>query len=117
MNSDSNATCSEEIVEGICLCPLEGVIETISRKWTLQIVTVIGNHGNIRFNEIQTILKGISPSSLAQRLRDLELERLIVRNAFAEIPPRVEYSLTEDGKNLRRLIVPLMEWASERKRR
>lgn len=57
---------------------------------------------------------GISPTVLADRLKELEAARIISRKAFAEIPPRVEYSLTDEGNELRELIVPLMTWASNR---
>ncbi len=111
MQKESNYTCPEK--EGdICLCPLEGIIDTISKKWTLQIVAVIGNHKKLRYNEILAKLEGISPKSLADRLKELKQEGLIRREAFAEIPPRVEYSLTKDGEELRRAITPLMSWAS-----
>jgi DNA-binding HxlR family transcriptional regulator len=60
-------------------------------------------------------LKGISPKTLADRLKDLESSGLINREMFAEIPPRVEYSLTQDGIELRDLMIPLMEWASKKK--
>jgi DNA-binding HxlR family transcriptional regulator len=106
--------CDRKSINGVCLCPLEGVIHTISRKWTLQIVTLIGNQGNLRYSEIQSMCSGISPTVLADRLKELEEEGIIRREAFAEIPPRVEYSLTDDGKELRALITPLMTWASNR---
>ena len=106
--------CNGKSADGVCLCPLEGIIHTISRKWTLQIVTMIGNHGDLRYSEIQTMCSGISPTVLADRLKELEEERIINRKAFAEIPPRVQYSLTDDGKDLRALIAPLMTWASNR---
>ena len=114
MQSQEGAKCNDKSVDGMCLCPLKGIIHTISRKWTLQIITMIGNHGNLRYSEIQTMCSGISPTVLADRLRELEDARIISREAFAEIPPRVEYSLTDDGINLRALIVPLMTWASNR---
>jgi DNA-binding HxlR family transcriptional regulator len=99
---------------GICPCPLEGVIEIIGKKWTLSIVATIGNHGRLRFGELQEKLVGISPRTLANRLKELESMGLIEREAYAEIPPRVEYSLTERGKELREGAIPLMEWASVR---
>ncbi len=98
----------------MCLCPLEGIINTISKKWTLQIIAQIGNHRKLRYTEIKKRLGGISPKSLADRLKELEREGLINRKAFAEIPPRVEYMLTDDGETLRRSMMPLMEWASTR---
>jgi len=99
----------------VCLCPLEGVIDVISKKWTLLIVNVIGNHGRARFNKLMQELRGISPKTLADTLKQLQEEGLIKREAFAEIPPRVEYSLTGDGKRLREAIVPVLTWAATRK--
>ncbi|MHA2117442.1 MAG: winged helix-turn-helix transcriptional regulator [Candidatus Thorarchaeota archaeon] len=114
MQSKDKAKCSAKSVDGVCLCPLEGIIHTISRKWTLQIVTLIGNHESLRYSEIQGMCSGISPTVLADRLKELEAEGIVSRKSFAEIPPRVEYSLTDDGRNLRKLIMPLMTWASNR---
>jgi len=59
-------------------------------------------------------LKGISPSTLASTLKDFEKESLIKKEAFKEIPPRVEYSLTNRGKELRDAIIPLLKWATKR---
>lgn len=99
----------------VCLCPLEGVIDVISKKWTLLIVNVIGNHGRARFSRLMQELRGISPKTLADTLRQLQGEGLINRESFAEIPPRVEYSLTSDGKRLREAIMPILTWAATRK--
>ena len=99
----------------VCLCPLEGVIDVISKKWTLLIVNVIGNHGQLRFSKLMQELRGISPKTLADTLKQLQEEELIKREAFAEIPPRVEYSLTSDGKRLREAIMPILTWAAMRK--
>ncbi len=115
MREESNYTCGPEKDGDMCLCPLKGIIDIISKKWTLQIVAVIGNYKRLRYNEILEKLEGISPKSLADRLKELVLEGLVRREAFAEIPPRVEYSLTKDGEELRRSIIPLMTWASARK--
>ena len=59
-------------------------------------------------------LDGISPKTLADVLKDLRKENLIHREAFSEIPPRVEYSLTEDGKQLCDAVLPLIQWAEKR---
>lgn len=115
MRKQSNHTCSTpEKVQDICLCPLGGVIETISKKWALQIIATIGNYGTLRFHEIMEKLGNINPTSLTNRLKELETAELIKREAFAEIPPRVEYSLTHDGVKLRKAIIPLLEWAAMR---
>lgn len=95
----------------VCLCPLKGVIDVIGKKWTLLVVNVIGNHGRLRTKEIMQELK-ISPRTLSDTIKDLEKLHLIKREAFNEIPPRVEYSLTKKGKELREAIIPLLEWAS-----
>ena len=100
--------------EHVCLCPLKGIIDTIGRKWPLLVVNAIGNRERLRFNQMMDELKGISPTTLADTLKKLQREGLIKRESFAEIPPRVEYSLTKDGNQLRRAILPLLTWASTR---
>ncbi|PKL59986.1 MAG: transcriptional regulator [Methanomicrobiales archaeon HGW-Methanomicrobiales-4] len=98
----------------ICLCPLEGIINTIAKKWAILIITIIGHHERIRFNDIMTTMEGISPKTLSDLLKALQKENLISRESFAETPPRVEYSLTDDGKQLCEAIIPLIRWAEKR---
>jgi DNA-binding HxlR family transcriptional regulator len=100
--------------ETVCYCPLEGVIDVISKKWALLIINAIGNYGSIRFNKLMEELHGISPKTLADTLKQLQNEQLLNRESFAEIPPRVEYSLTEDGQGLREAVVPILKWAATR---
>lgn len=98
----------------ICLCPLDGVIDTIGKKWGLLIINEIGNHGKLRYNELMLELQSISPSTLASMLKDLEKENLIQKEVFREIPPRVEYSLSARGRELRDAIIPLIKWATKK---
>ena len=98
----------------ICLCPLEGIINTIAKKWSILIISIIGHNEKIRFTDIAQRLDGISPKTLADVLKDLRKENLIHRESFAEIPPRVEYSLTDDGKQLCEAVLPLIRWAERR---
>ncbi len=98
----------------ICLCPLEGIITTISKKWAILIISILGHHEPLRFTDIMHILGGISPKSLTDTLKELQQEGLVQRKAFPEIPPRVEYSLTEDGHQLCEAIIPLVRWAEKR---
>ena len=98
----------------ICLCPLEGIITTISTKWAILIISILGRHERLRFNDLMSIIEGISPKSLTDLLKKLQKEGLIQREAFSEIPPRVEYFLTEDGKQLCEAIIPLIQWAEKR---
>ncbi len=111
----TNESCSGDIGEtGICFCPVEGIINVLSKKWALVIIGTISNHGKIRFNKILKSLEGISPKTLADRLKELEKAGILKRDAFPEIPPRVEYSLTPDGIEARNAIIPLMEWAHKK---
>ena len=104
--------CEKE--EQTCICPLKGIIDLISKKWSLLIINALGNCGKLRFNKLVETLSGISPKTLSDTLKDLQAEGLIKREAFAEIPPRVEYSLTKDGAELRKSIIPLLEWTANR---
>jgi len=114
MLEETNMCHSREEKEDVCLCPLEGIVEAISKKWALQIIGVIGNHEKLRFNKIMEKLNKISPKALTDRLKELEATGLVKREIFAEIPPRVEYSLTRDGLELQKLVIPLLKWASSR---
>ena len=95
-------------------CPLERIMNLISRRWAMLIIAAIGNHGSLRFNEILRVLPSISPKVLSDRLRELEEAGLVERIVYPETPPRVEYRLTEDGIELRKRLVPLIEWAVRR---
>ena len=99
----------------ICLCPLEGIIDIISKKWALLIINEIGNHKRIRYNHLMKELQDISPKTLADILKELGKYSLTKREAFNEIPPRVDYTLTKDGEKLREAIIPILQWAISRK--
>jgi DNA-binding HxlR family transcriptional regulator len=100
--------------EAVCYCPLEGIIDVISKKWALLVINAIGNYGSLRFNELMKELNSISPKTLSDTLKRLQNEQLLKRESFAEIPPRVEYSLTKDGQGLREAVVPILKWAATR---
>jgi DNA-binding HxlR family transcriptional regulator len=114
MQKVSKARCRKESGNEVCLCPVEGVLSVVSKKWAPQVITVVGNGDRIRFNEIMKKLDGISPKTLTDRLKGLERSGLVRREVFAEVPPRVEYSLTEDGRGVMDAMMPLLEWASSR---
>ncbi len=81
------------------VCPIARTAEIISGKWTLLIIRDLAS-GVKRFNQLERSLHGISPKTLSERLRSLEEEGVIIRQTFAEMPPRVEYSLTVKGRDL-----------------
>jgi len=85
------------------VCPVARTAEIVAGKWTLLIIRDLAS-GVKRFNQLERSLQGISPKTLSERLRSLEEEGIILRQTFAEVPPRVEYSLTEKGHDLVGLI-------------
>lgn len=105
---------SKDQSNALCLCPLDGVIDIIGKKWSLLVINEIGNHGKLRYNELMSELQGISPSTLASLLKEFEKEGLVNKESFNEIPPRVEYSLTSRGAELRTAIIPLLKWATKK---
>ena len=100
--------------ETLCVCAFGGILTTISKKWALLIINKLGVSGRLRFTNLMSELEGISPRTLSETLKELQEEQLIERESFSEIPPRVEYFLTDDGIVLRKAIVPLLRWASDR---
>jgi DNA-binding HxlR family transcriptional regulator len=105
---------TQETHHEACICPVKGIIDVISKKWALLIVNALGNHGTLRFKELSEELNGISPKSLSDTLKRLHDEGLVNRQAFPSIPPRVEYSLTDEGLEFRTVILPILKWASRR---
>jgi len=97
-----------------CFCPIKGVIDLVGKKWVLLVVNTLGNFEIQRFKDLQTRLKGISPKTLSDTLSRLQEEGLVSRESFNEIPPRVEYRLTEEGKEFRDIIQPLIVWTAKR---
>jgi DNA-binding HxlR family transcriptional regulator len=85
-------------------CPVGCCAEIISGKWTLLLIRDLAE-GSQRFCELERSLEGISPRTLSLRLRALEDEGIVERRTYPEVPPRVEYALTEKG----RALVPLIE--------
>jgi len=84
-------------------CPVARTAAVIGSKWTLLVIRDLAT-GTKRFNELEKSLTGISAKTLSERLRSLEQEGILRRQAYAEIPPRVEYSLTDKGTALLSLI-------------
>lgn len=98
----------------VCPCPCEGLIDIIGKKWTLCVLAQLGNEGTMRFNQLAQSLDGISAKTLTDVLKDLQRSGLVKRVAFPEIPPRVEYHLTREGRELTMLVAPLMIWADKK---
>ena len=97
-----------------CLCPLGGVMDLLSRTLAIQVVCVVGALGPVRYGEIESAFGEVSSSTLSTRLDELTEAGLLDRERYAEIPPRVEYDLTAEGRELCDLLEPLLEWAEAR---
>lgn len=92
-------------------CPVARTAKIVSGKWTLLIFRDLAG-GTRRFNELERSLDGISPKTLSQRLRSLEQEGMIERRAYAQVPPRVEYTLTPKGMALIPVIERMREYGA-----
>jgi DNA-binding HxlR family transcriptional regulator len=93
-------------------CPVCATADIICGKWTLLIIRDLAD-GRSRFCELERSLAGISPRTLSLRLRALEDEGIVARHTFSEVPPRVEYSLTEKGQALLPLIEDMRRYGRE----
>jgi DNA-binding HxlR family transcriptional regulator len=83
----------------------------IGDKWSVYVIHVLGDAGTLRFNELKGRIAGISQRMLTVTVRGLERDGLVLRVVHPEVPPRVEYSLTELGKTLRQLVRGLVKWS------
>ncbi|MDE7413592.1 MAG: helix-turn-helix transcriptional regulator [Muribaculaceae bacterium] len=94
-------------------CPVRNVISRFSSKWSILILCVLSESAPTRFNAIRRAIPDISPKVLTSTLKTLEEDKLVNRVLFPEIPPRVEYSLTDKGKSLMPHLNNLIGWALE----
>lgn len=97
-------TCIED-------CPVRNIIARFSSKWSILILCVLAENETTRFNAIGRAIPDISPKVLTSTLKILEQDGLVKRELFPEIPPRVEYSLTDKGRSLMPHINSLIGWA------
>ncbi len=97
-----------------CMCPATGLVQIVGRKYALRLLTVIGERENVRFNDLKMTMDDMSSSTLTIRLAELERAGLINRQTFSETPPRVEYTLTTEGRKLRQSLFTLSKYASRK---
>ena len=92
-------------------CPVATTVSLIGSKWKLLIMrNLLGRPW--RFNELQKSIDGISQKALTEALRSMEADGIVIRKAFPEVPPRVEYSLTELGESMRPIIKAMENWGT-----
>jgi DNA-binding HxlR family transcriptional regulator len=93
-------------------CGLEAALAVVGGKWKPIVLWQLAQ-GSRRFGELRRLVTGISEKMLIQQLREMEADGIVVRRDFREIPPRVEYSLTEFGVSLGRALKPLCDWGRD----
>ncbi|AKD05021.1 helix-turn-helix domain-containing protein [Pontibacter korlensis] len=107
----------EEIVAGNPLadncCPIKDIMGRFGDKWSVYTILMLGRKQRLRFNELKGLISGISQRMLTVTLRSLEEDGLVARTIYTEIPPRVEYELTELGQSLLLKLLDLADWAKQ----
>ena len=96
-------------------CPLTFALNFIGGKWRLPIIWALSKNGTMRYNELKRSIDGITNMMLTQSLKELELNGIINRKQFLEVPPRVEYSLTDNGEDLIPALKALASWGKKMK--
>lgn len=92
-------------------CPIAPVVDVVFSRWTTPILWSLNEYGRQRFVELERRITTITPKVLTQRLRALERDGLVTRTYHAEVPPRVEYEISELGRSLAPLFAALSEWS------
>jgi DNA-binding HxlR family transcriptional regulator len=95
-------------------CDVSDIWKVLGKAWSLLILKNLSTKDAIRFNELKKLLPQISNTVLADRLRELESEKLIVKKIYAQVPLKVEYSLTKDAKDLEIVLEELERWIKKR---
>lgn len=94
-------------------CPIRNVLAHVCSKWSLLVMYVLKQNDTIRFNALNKAIPDISQKVLTTTLRSLEADGFITRHIYAEVPPRVEYSLTERGHSFIPLVENMISWAKD----
>ncbi|MEO3761844.1 helix-turn-helix domain-containing protein [Streptomyces sp. B8F3] len=102
---------------GPYICGIDAALDILSGKWKSAVLWELHTHGPRRFAELRRALPGVSEKMLTQHLRQMEEDELIHRTVYPEVPPKVEYSLTEAGAALNEALRPLGVWGEQRLRR
>ena len=105
---------NKKINDNLPACPVETTLMLIGNKWKVLIIRDLLT-GTKRFGELKKSIGKVSQKVLTTQLRDMEESGLISRKVYAEVPPKVEYSLTELGKSLQPILNAMLQWGTEYK--
>jgi DNA-binding HxlR family transcriptional regulator len=111
MKSPSPQPSDQELLEPKTGC-IASAMTIIGNKWTALILRDLST-GPKRFSELERSVGSINPRTLSQRLDDLELHQIVTRQTFAEVPPRIEYSLTEKGQDILPVLRQMASWGEK----
>jgi DNA-binding HxlR family transcriptional regulator len=100
-------------IEELTSCPMRRSMEMIGGKWTLSIVYMLLKSGTLRFKELERSIEGINTRMLVKELKMLEEKGIILRKVYPEVPPKVEYTLTEKGKTLEIICQNFIDWGKK----
>jgi DNA-binding HxlR family transcriptional regulator len=109
---DERTRTATAVADPEVACPISPVVDIVFSRWTTPILWSLHTYGRQRFVELERRIAKITPKVLTQRLRQLERDGLVVRTYHPEVPPRVEYEISELGRSLAPLFAHLSEWAA-----
>jgi DNA-binding HxlR family transcriptional regulator len=109
----SGATTRGGQVDSELACPVSPVVDIVFSRWTTPILWTLNEFGRQRFVELQRNIRTITPKVLTQRLRQMERDGLVVRTYHPEVPPRVEYEISELGRSLAPIFAHLADWSAD----
>jgi len=111
--SEAMLTGPDPLSEPAQACPIGPVVDIVFSRWTTPILWTLNAGGRARFVELQRMIGTITAKVLTQRLRQLERDGLVERTYTPEVPPRVEYEITDLGRSLAPLFAALAQWSGE----
>lgn len=112
--SERSRIMSNQITDSVFQdCPIRNVLAHICGKWSLLVIYVMRQNDSIRFNALNRAIPDISQKVLTSTLRSLETDGFVTRKIYAEVPPRVEYSLTDRARSFLPLVENMLVWAQD----
>ncbi|MEU7579308.1 helix-turn-helix domain-containing protein [Streptomyces sp. NPDC041068] len=99
--------------KGTYACGLDAAVDVVGGKWKPMILWALHSGRTLRFGELKRHISGVSEKVLIQQLRELESDGIVHREVYREVPPKVEYSLTDLGQSLNTALLPLGLWGDE----
>lgn len=107
------AKATEKNCDGPYGCSVGATLSVIGGRWKPIIIFKLLQNDVLRFGELKREIEGVTQRMLTQQLRELESDKVVARKVYAEVPPRVEYSLTDYGRTLEPIMITMRDWGAE----